>query len=156
MNNSQPRRFSVAARVRYGLAEHGSAPILAAAALLAQSTVGLAVSYGKTSFAPHFAGACIATGLVLWASIQAFLRNMQTAGVRRAALLLISLTFSQLLLGMGAYMNLLASGTLAWFTVAHAVVGAVTFAASVILAILVYRQVRVEDAELAHGGVVIA
>jgi hypothetical protein len=156
MNNSQPRRFSVAARVRYGLAEHGPAPMLAAAALFAQSAVGVAVSYGKASFAPHFAGACIAAALVLWAGVQAFLRNMQIAAVRRAALLLISFTFSQLLLGTGAYMNLLSGGTLQWLTVAHAVMGPVTFAASVTLAVLVYRQIRPEDADLAHGGVVIA
>ena len=130
--------------------------MLAAAALLAQSAIGVAVSYGRASFAPHFAGACIATGLVLWAGVQAFLRNMQTAAVRRTALLLVSLTFSQLLLGMGAYMNLLAAGTLQWLTVAHAVMGIVTFGASVTLALLVYRQIRPEDAELAQGGVVIA
>jgi heme A synthase len=118
--------------------------------------IGIAVSFGKASFAPHFAGACVATGLVLWAGIQAFLRNMQTAAVRRAALWLVSLTFSQLLLGMGAYMNLLAAGTLQWLTVAHAVMGAVAFGASVAMAALVYRQVRPEDAELAQGGVVIA
>jgi heme A synthase len=129
---------------------------LAAAGLFAQSIIGVAVSYSKASFAPHFAGACVAALLVLWAGIQAFLRNMQTAAVRRTALLLVSLTFSQLLLGMGAYMNLLAAGSLQWLTVAHAVMGAVTFAASVALAVLVYRQVRPEDAELAHGGVVIA
>jgi hypothetical protein len=34
--------------------------------------------------------------------------------------------------------------------------GAVTFGAAATLAVLVYRQVRPEDAELAHGGVVIA
>ena len=156
MNNSQPRRFSVAARVRYGLAEHGPAPMLAAAALLAQSVIGVAVSFSQASFAPHFAGACVATALVLWAGIQSFLRNMQIAAVRRAALWMISLTFSQLLLGTGAYMNLLAAGTLQWLTVAHAVMGAVTLGASVTLAALVYRQIRPEDAELAHGGVVIA
>jgi hypothetical protein len=156
MNNSQPRRFSVAARVRYGLAEHGPAPMLAAAALFAQSAIGVAVSYSKASFAPHFAGAFVATGLVLWAGIQAFLRNMQTAAVRRAALLLISLTFSQLLAGAGAYMNLLTAGALQWLTVVHAVMGAVTFGAAVTLSVLVYRQIRPEDAELAHSGVVIA
>jgi heme A synthase len=156
MNNSQPRRFSVAARMRYGLAEHGPAPLLAAAALFAQSAIGIAVSYSKASFAPHFAGACVATVLVLWAGIQAFLRNMQTAAVRRAALWLISLTFSQLLLGTGAFMNLLAAGALQWLTVAHAVMAFVTFGASITLAALVYRQIRPEDAELAHGGVVIA
>ncbi len=156
MPTSQPRRFSVAARLRYGLAEHGPAPLLAAAALFTQSAIGVAVSYSKASFAPHFAGACVATGLVLWAGIQAFLRNMQTAAVRRTAMLLVSLTFSQLLLGMGAYMNLLAAGTLQWLTIAHAVMGAVTVGASITLAALVYRQVRPEDAELAQGGVVIA
>jgi heme A synthase len=92
----------------------------------------------------------------LWAGLQAFLRNMQTAAVRRAALLLLSLTFSQLLLGTGAYMNLLTAGSLPWFTVAHAIMGVLTFGASVTLAVLVYRQIRPEDLEMALGGVVIA
>jgi heme A synthase len=129
---------------------------MAAVALLLQSAIGAAVGYGRASFGAHLAGACVAVGLVLWAGVQAFLRNLQTAAVRRAALLLLSLTFSQLLLGTGAYMNLLAAGTLQWFTVAHAVMGALTFGVSVALAVLVYRQIRPEDAELAHGGVVIA
>ena len=156
MKNFQPRRFSAAARVRYGLAEHGVAPLLALVALLAQSALGAAVSYGRASLGVHLAGACVATGLVLWAGVQAFLRNMQTAAVRRAALLLLSLTFSQLLLGAGAYMNLLTAGTLEWLTVAHAAMGVLTFGASVALVVLVYRQIRPEDAELAHGGVAIA
>jgi len=156
MNSSQPRRLSVAARVRYGLAEHGPAPLLASAALLAQGALGVAVSYGHAGFGVHLAGACVTTGVVLWAGGQAFLRNMQTAGVRRAALFLVSLTFSQLLLGAGAYMNLFMAGTLEWFTVAHAAMGVATLGASVTLAVLVYRQIRPEDLEMAHGGVVIA
>jgi hypothetical protein len=156
MTNPQPRPFSVAARVRYGLAEHGPAPLLAAGGLLTQAAVGVGVSYGGVAIGAHLIGACVATGLVMWAAVQAFLRNMQTAAVRRAALALFSLTFSQLLLGTGAYMNLLAAGKLEWLTVCHAVMGVVTLGASVTLAVLVYRQVRPEDAELAHGGVVIA
>lgn len=156
MKNSPRPQFSVAARIRYGLAEHGPAPMLAAAALLAQSAIGIAVSYGRAGFATHVAGACITVVLVLWAGVQAFLRNMQTVAVRRAALALLSLTLSQVLLGTGAYMNLLAAGTLEWLTVAHAVMGILTFGVSVALAALVYRQIRPEDAELARGGVVIA
>ena len=156
MNNSQPRMFSVAARVRYGLAEHGPAPALAATALLAQGVLGLAVSRGVVSFGTHLAGAAAATVLVVWAGLQAFLRNMGTAAIRRAALLLLSLTFSQLMLGTGAYMNVLSAGSLEWLTVAHAVMGILTFGVSVTLAALVYRQIRPEDAEMARGGVVIA
>jgi hypothetical protein len=53
-------------------------------------------------------------------------------------------------------MNLLTAGTLEWLTVAHAAMGVLTFGASVALVVLVYRQIRPEDAELAHGGVAIA
>ncbi len=156
MNISPPRRLSLAVRVRYGLAEHGPAPLFASIALLAQGAVGVAFSHGLVGFQAHIAGACVAVALVLWAGVQAFLRNMQTAAVRRAALWLLSLTFSQVLLGAGAYMNLLAAGTLEWLTVAHAVMGVLAFGASVALAALVYRQIRPEDAELARGGVAIA
>jgi hypothetical protein len=76
--------------------------------------------------------------------------------VRRAAMLLLSLTFSELLLGVGSYMNLLVAGTLEWFAIAHAVMGIALFGSAVTLAAVLYRRVRPEDAEMAHGGVAIA
>ena len=53
-------------------------------------------------------------------------------------------------------MNLLVPDTLDWFPVAHAVMGIGVLASAIALAAFVYRRVRPEDGELAHGGVAIA
>ena len=98
----------------------------------------------------------VTMAIVTWASIQAIRRNLDAPPVRRAALLLLSLTFSQLLLGVGSYMNLLVADTLEWFPMAHTVMGIAVLGSAVALAATVYRRVRPEDAELAHGGVAIA
>jgi heme A synthase len=156
MENSSARRLSVAARARYGLAEHGPAPLLALAAILVDGAAGTALHYGTLPFRTHLQISVVVAVVVTWASIQAIRRNFDSPAVRRMALLLLSLTFSQLLLGVGSYMNLLVAGTLEWFPIAHTVMGIAVLGSSVGLAAVVYRRVRPEDAELAHGGVAIA
>jgi heme A synthase len=156
MDNPSARRLGLAARARYGLAEHGPAPLFALMAILADGAAGVALHFGAISLALHRDFSLFSAALVVWASIQAIRRNMDAPPVRRTALLLLSLTFSQLLLGVGSYMNLLAAGTLEWFLVAHAVMAVAVFAAAAVLAISVYRRVRPEDAELSNAGVAIA
>jgi heme A synthase len=156
MHNPSTPRLSVAARARYGLAEHGSGPLLALAAILLDGAAGAALRYGVFPFRTHLALSVIVMAVVTWASIQAIRRNLDVPAVRRAALLLLSLTFSQLLLGVGSYMSFLVPGTLEWFPVAHAVMGIVVLGAAIALAVTVYRRRHPEDAELARGGVAIA
>jgi heme A synthase len=155
MDNPSPRP-SVAARARYGLAEHGFGPLLALAAILANGAAGAALHYGVIPFRTHLALSVIAAAIVTWAGIQAIRRNLDVPAVRRAALLLLSLTFSQLLLGVGSYMNFLVPETLAWFPVAHTLMAIGVFGAAIALAVTVYRRLHPEDAELARGGVAIA
>jgi hypothetical protein len=156
MENPSAPRLSVAARARYGLAEHGSGPLLALAAILTDGAAGVALHYGVIPFRAHLALSVVVAGIVTWASIQAIRRNLDVPAVRRAALLLLSLTFSQLLLGVGSYMNYLVPGTLEWFPVAHAVMGFAVFVAAIALAVTVYRRLHPEDVEMARGGVAIA
>lgn len=156
MSNPSARRLSIAARARYGLAEHGPGPLLALAAILADGAAGAALHYEAIPFRTHLELSIVTMAVVTWAGIQAIRRNLDALPVRRAALLLLSLTFSQLLLGVGSYMNLLVAGTLEWFPVAHTVMGIGVLASAIALAAAVYRRVRPEDAELAHGGVAIA
>lgn len=148
--------MSFASRVRYGLAEHGPGPLLALLGIVADMIAGVAVHIGALNLRTHLEFSVLITGIVSWASIKAFQRNMQVPSVRRAALLLMSFTFSQLLLGLGSYMNLLAFGGLAWFPIAHTVVAIAVFGSALALAIFTYRRIKPEDAELAHGGVAIA
>lgn len=156
MENPSGPRLSVAARARYGLAEHGAGPLLAVAAILTNSAAGAALHYGMLPFRTHLALSVLTAAIVAWTSIQGIRRNMDVPPVRRAALLLLSLTFSQLLLGVGSYMNFLVADTLVWFPVAHAIMGIVVLGTAVAFAVLVYRRMRPEDRELVHGGVAIA
>ena len=156
MENSSARRLPLSARVRYGLAEHGPWPLFILAAILANGAAGLAVHYGTLAFRSHLETSALTTLIASWACVQAIRRNMDAPRVRRSAMLLLSFTFSQVLLGVGSYMNLLVAGTLPWFPIAHAVAGVGMLGSSAVLAALVYRRVRPEDAELAHGGVAIA
>jgi heme A synthase len=156
MDNPSARRTSVAARVRYGLAEHGPGPLLALAAILTDGAVGVGLHFEIIPFRLHLWLSVATTTVVVWAGVQAIRRNLDTPAVRRAALLLLSLTFSQVLAGVGSYMNLLAAGTLVWFPIAHTAVGVAALGSAVALTAAVYRRMRPEDAELAHGGVAIA
>ena len=156
MNNPSARRLSIAARARYGVAEQGPGPLLALAVVLADGAAGAALHYDVIPFRTHLELSVVTMAIITWVSIQAIRRNLDARPVRRAAMLLLSLTFSQLLLGVGSYMNMLVPDTLTWFPIAHTVMGIGVLASAIALASAVYRRVRPEDAELAHGGVVIA
>lgn len=161
MSNPSPRRLSWATRARYGLAEHGPAPLLALIAILADGIAGVALHFGAISLRTHLDLSMMAAAVNTWAGLQAIRRNLDAPPVRRAALILLSLTFSQLLLGIGSYMNLLSAysgmaATLEWFPVAHAAMAIALLGSALALAFVVYRRVRPDDAELTHAGVAIA
>jgi hypothetical protein len=90
------------------------------------------------------------------------MQHMDNATLRRPAMLLLSITFSQVFLGIGAYMARIAYAAapqpmpvMVWFSVAHVAVGSLAFGASVALAMIVYRQPRTETV-MANRGIVIA
>jgi heme a synthase len=143
---------------------HGwrAAPLIAAAALFGQSILGAAVRHEMIGVLPHIAGAVAATVVVMWAGLSTLMHHMENAPLRRSAMALLSLTFSQVFLGIGAYMALAATADapqpmplMVWFTVAHVAVGSLAFGAAVVLA-MVYRQTQPMETELAHGGMVAA
>jgi hypothetical protein len=77
-------------------------------------------------------------------------------------MLLLSITFSQVFLGIGAYMARVAYSeapqpmpVMVWFSVAHVAVGSLAFGAAVALAMIVYCQPRSETV-MANRGIVIA
>ena len=88
------------------------------------------------------------TGVVLWVSLRILLHYAQNRELRLGALALIGITFCQVFLGIAAYMSRIAYADavqpmplMVTFTVLHVAVGALTMAASVVLAILVRRNV---------------
>jgi hypothetical protein len=122
------------------------APPIAAAALFGQAILGAMVRYGAAGVGFHIIGAVVATVLVMWAGLR--------IPLRRPALVLLSLTFSQVFLGLGAYMARVVNAATPqpmhltiWFTVAHVAVGSLAFGAAVVLTMA---------PPVAHGGVALA
>jgi hypothetical protein len=131
-------------------------------ALFAQTILGAAVRYGVVLPAAHIVGAGIATVLVMWAALSILMEHMENATLRRPAMLLLTITFSQVFLGIGAYMARVANAAapqpmpmMVWFSVAHVAVGSLAMGAAVMLAMIVYRHPR-EESPVANRGIVIA
>src|ERR1035438_9127420 len=136
---------------------HGPS-LICAAALFAQTILGAAVRYGVVAPVAHIVGALLATILVMWAGLSVLMRHMDNPKLRRPAMLLLSITFSQVFLGIGALMARVAYADapqpmpmVVWFTVAHVAVGSLALGAAVALAMLARP-----DAFQVHGGMVTA
>jgi len=147
--------------VSHGLAG-GSACPTAVVALFAQTILGAALRYGVATPVAHIAGAVVATILVMWAGLSTLMQHMENATLRRPAMALLTITFSQVFLGIGAYMARVAFASapqpmpmMVWFTVAHVAVGSLALGAAVALSMIVYRQPR-NEAVMANGGIAIA
>jgi heme a synthase len=116
--------------------------MLAAVALFLETILGAAVRHGLIGPAVHVAGAIVATALVMWAALPALVSHADNPAVRRPATLLLSITFSQVFLGIGAWMARIAyidapqpMPMMVLFTVAHVAVGSLAFGAAVALAV---------------------
>jgi heme A synthase len=136
-------------------------PLVAATALFAQTILGAAVRHQLVGVMPHIAGAAAATVLVMWAALGILMRQMDNPSLRRPAMALLSLTFSQVFLGMGAYLSRVATAgapqpmpLMIWFTVAHVAVGALAFGSAIILALVVYWHPS--EPQMVHGGMAVA
>jgi cytochrome c oxidase assembly protein subunit 15 len=140
---------------------HGrwAAPALVCAvALFAQTVLGAGVRYGVVAAVAHIAGAALATILVMWAGLSILMRQMDNPKLRRAAMLLLSITFSQVFLGLGSLMARVVYADapqpmpmMVLFTVAHVAVGSLAVGAAVALATLARP-----DAFRVQGGMVTA
>jgi cytochrome c oxidase assembly protein subunit 15 len=128
------------------------------AALFAQTVLGAGVRYGVVAAVAHIAGAVVATILVMWAALSILMQQMDNPKLRRPAMLLLSITFSQVFLGIAAMGTRIVYAdapqpmpVMVLFTVAHVAVGSLALGASVALAMLARS-----DAFRVHGGMVTA
>jgi cytochrome c oxidase assembly protein subunit 15 len=153
--------IAATARVYLGVTSKRPHPLIVTtvAALFAQTVLGAGVRHGIAGVVPHISGAGFAVILVMWAALPVVLQ--ENIAARRAAIVLLSLTFFQVVLGLGAYVTRLAAiddpqpmPAMVAVTVAHVAVGSLAFGAAVVLA-MVHRQAPVE-ADLAHGGMALA
>ena len=75
--------------------------LICTVALFAQTILGAGVRYGVVAPAAHIAGAVLATILAMWAGLSILMQHMDNPKLRRPAMLLLSMTFSQVFLGIG-------------------------------------------------------
>jgi cytochrome c oxidase assembly protein subunit 15 len=117
--------------------------LLCVVALSAQTLLGAGVRYGVIAPVAHIVGAIVATAIVMWCGLTILMRQMDQATLRRASMILLSVTFSQVFLGLGSLMARVVYAdapqpmpALVLFTVAHVAVGSLAVGAAVSLAML--------------------
>jgi len=114
---------------------------LAVAALFVQGVLGAAVRHGAMGVTPHIAGAVVAAGVAMWAGLGPIIEHLEDGKMPRPALVLLGLTALQVFVGVAAYTVRAAAiddpqpmPLTIWTTVAHVVLGALVFAAAIVLA----------------------
>lgn len=119
------------------------------ALILVQLVLGAAFRHNAFGIIPHLIGAAVVTAMVFWTVLAVHRRFREVQGLRRAARALEILLGAQLALGGAAYWVVLTSRDAVQpmplyvsLTVIHVVVGALTFAASVVLALCCFRLIR--------------
>jgi heme a synthase len=151
------------------MVDDSGAPSLHALALavplfvLAQLALGASARHKAVGVLFHVIGAPVATGMILWIVVRVLVRHAGNAPLRRSALTLLTIVTSQVFLGIAAYMSRIATvdavqpmAVMVGFTVAHVAVGALTMAASVVMAVEVFRHVRRPLMEVSPAGVTVA
>lgn len=128
------------------------APILslslaAPVCVVLQLALGAAARHKAIGAIYHICGSPVVTGVILWVSLRISLHYSGNRELRRAAVTLTTITFTQVFLGIAAYMTRIAYADavqpmplMVTFTVLHVATGALTLAASVALAIIVRRN----------------
>ena len=120
------------------------APIL----VLAQIALGAGFRHRAFGVMPHVIGAFIVTAVVLMVAIFVLVQFGEHRDLKRSAIGLMAVTCVQVIFGVAAYFVRISTGVgaptgqLIAYTVIHVAVGALTMAASVVLAIHVLRSVR--------------
>lgn len=117
--------------------------------ILVQIVLGAAFRHNAFGIIPHLVGAVVVTFMVFWTVLAAATRFRKVKGIRAAARYLEIALGIQILLGGAAYWAVLAARNAVQptpiyvsLTVAHVAVGALTFAASVFLALRCVRMLK--------------
>ena len=115
--------------------------------VLGQLALGAAARHKAIGTIYHICGSPVVTGVILWVSLRISVHYSGNRELRRAAVTLTTITFTQVFLGIAAYMTRIAYDDavqpmplMVTFTVLHVATGALTLAASVALAIIVRRN----------------
>jgi cytochrome c oxidase assembly protein subunit 15 len=127
--------------------------ILTPAAVLAQIALGAAFRHRAIGVMPHIFGAMVVSLIILFTGVFALHQFPDHEALRKSAKILLAITFVQVFLGLQTYLigSRVDSTQLVAIlsTVAHVATGALTLAASIVLAIHIRRNVRIPAAESA-------
>ncbi len=111
--------------------------------LILQVALGAAYRHKAMGIMPHITGALVVTLALLLLAVLVTNQYPEHRGLRPAAKLLIGITFTQVMLGMGAFITrlMMAEGTLpvVIISVAHVATGSLTLACTVVLTLLIRR-----------------
>jgi cytochrome c oxidase assembly protein subunit 15 len=115
--------------------------------VLGQLFLGAAARHKAIGAIYHICGAPFVAGVILWLTMRVLLHYSRNPELRYCAVILLTITMTQVFLGVGAYMTRIAyvdavqpMPLMVTFTVLHVAVGALTLASSVVMAILVRRN----------------
>lgn len=119
--------------------------------LYVQLTLGAMFRHHGLSWWPHVLNAVVVSFVLAWTAVRALTLYSNVEGVRRPAIIMLSLLIAQLCLGFTAFLTRVAWGRdavqpelpMVVSTVAHVAVGALLLATTVILAIQVWTHVPV-------------
>ncbi len=122
--------------------------LLNAAVIFLQVFLGAAFRHQDMSIWPHIVGAMAVLASVIWTSIVLRKRFSESRELSKSRIMLHAIFAAQFLLGLGAYWSRLTTADapqpvplMIVLTVAHTVVGALVFAAAVVILLLCYRVV---------------
>lgn len=125
--------------------------ILTPALVLAQIALGAGFRHRAMGVMPHIIGAMVVSAVIFVFGTLVVHQFPEHRSLRAAALSLLGITFVQVFVGIAAYFTRLQAAeqplVMVLSTVAHVALGALTLAASVVLAIEVRRNVRVRASE---------
>lgn len=135
----------------YGKPSLRSLAIVAPALVLVQIALGAAFRHGAIGVMPHVIGAMVVTLVIMTVSLFVLHQFPAHRSLHTAGVVLLSITFVQVLLGLGAFFARMEALehplAMVLSTVAHVATGALTLAASIVLAIQILRNVRVTAVE---------
>lgn len=131
--------------------------------VLCQVALGAAARHQAIGIIPHVVGAMVVAGTVFMVGIAVLSQHGSHPAIGRSARALLIVTFAQVFLGIAAYMSRIITSeavkpmpVMVFWTVLHVAAGALTMAASVVLAMQVFRHVRRTASQAAAHGVTTA
>ncbi len=128
--------------------------------LVLQVSMGAAVRHNVMNAVPHIIGALVVTLFLLLLAFCVIHLYPQHASLRPPARILIGITFTQVMLGMGAFiMRLMAPESSLGVmipSVAHVATGSLTLATTTVLVIQVLRNVQQAAVQRAGAGTTVA